>query len=81
MYSQPARFYTVFYFENLINIPVFHLKKKPDGTLLADWPVMWSDGLTGGFSVAESGAYVLEAFKKPQEWIGEVAAHLYHCNY
>lgn len=30
-----------------------------------------TDGPIAGYSVAETGAYVLEAFKKPQEWIGK----------
>ena len=32
-----------------------------------------TDGPIGGYAVAETGAYVLEAFKKPQEWIGNAA--------
>lgn len=38
--------------------------------LVADWPILLSDGPIGGYSVAETGAYVREAFTKPHEWIG-----------
>lgn len=37
---------------------------------VANWPLMLSDGPVGGFSVEETGAYVLEAFKDPKKWIG-----------
>lgn len=60
--------YTAFYLEN--HLQLLSLKKGPDGRLVADWPVLLTDGPIGSYSVAETGAYVLEAFKKPKEWIG-----------
>ncbi|OCB89796.1 NmrA-domain-containing protein [Sanghuangporus baumii] len=63
--------YTSFYYENHLIFPSLTVTKRPDGRLVADWPCMLTDGPIGGYSVAETGAYVLEAFKKPQEWIGK----------
>jgi len=66
--------YTAFYFENFINQDVFKLRKGVvDGTKLevvADWPVLWTDGPIPGYAVADTGAYVLAAFKEPEKWIG-----------
>ena len=66
----------MFYFENFTTFPYFSLKKGPDDTLIADWPLLWSDGPVGGFSVAETGIYALEAFKKPEEYIGMISQRL-----
>ncbi|EJD00674.1 NmrA-domain-containing protein [Fomitiporia mediterranea MF3/22] len=60
--------YTAFYFENLLKFPI---KKDDNGKLVADWPSCLTDGPIGGFSVTEIGAYALEAFKKPKEWIAK----------
>ena len=65
-----ARLHTAFYYENFINLPMFGVEKQADGTYVANWPFLMSDGPIGSFSVAETGAYVLEALKKPEEWIG-----------
>jgi hypothetical protein len=46
------------------------VKEQANGTLLADWSNLASDGPIGGYAVSETGAYVLEALKQPQEWIG-----------
>ena len=62
--------YTSFYYSNFLALPQLRLKTRPDGTLLADWPNVATDGPIGGYDVAETGAYILEAFKKPDEWIG-----------
>ena len=67
------RLYTSFYYENFLQFPSLALKKGPNDKLIADWPLLMTDGPLGGYSVAETGAYVLEAFKKPQDWIGECA--------
>lgn len=48
------------------------MKKGESGKLTAQWPLMWTDGPLGAFSVAETGTYVLTAFKNPQEWIGQL---------
>jgi len=67
--------YTDFYFENFTNpaMSVFAFKKNPalPGTYLAEWPLLWSDGLIPGYAVADTGAYVLAAFKDPGRWIGK----------
>ncbi|EJD00673.1 NmrA-domain-containing protein [Fomitiporia mediterranea MF3/22] len=63
--------YTSAYYENFLAFPNLIIKKDDAGKLVADWPVFWTDGPIGGYSVAETGAYVLEAFKKPKEWIGK----------
>ncbi|EJC99553.1 NAD-binding protein [Fomitiporia mediterranea MF3/22] len=60
--------FTVFYFENFLYL--FPLKKVV-GKVIADWPLMWTDGPLGGYSVTETGAYALAAFKNPNEWIGK----------
>ena len=57
----------------MLNFPAVNLQKK-DGRVVADWPILITDGPIGGYSVAETGAYVLEAFKKPEEWIGKLQA-------
>ena len=72
--THSTRLYTSFYYENHLNFPMVTVQKGKDGRLIADWPCMITDGPIGGYSVAETGAYVLEAFKKPQEWIGELRA-------
>jgi len=61
--------YTVAYFE--IFLSFFPLKRDADGTLEADWPILVTDGTIGGFAVADTGAWVLESFRKPGEWIGK----------
>ncbi|KAH8111932.1 NmrA-domain-containing protein [Phellopilus nigrolimitatus] len=63
--------YTSFYFENFIAFPAVTPKKSEDGKIVADWPVLITDGPIGGYCVTETGAYVLEALKKPKEWIGK----------
>ena len=63
-----TRFYTSFYYENFINILPF--KKDDKGNILADWPIVYTDGPISGYAVEDSGAYVVEAFKKPDEWLG-----------
>ncbi|EJD00672.1 NmrA-domain-containing protein [Fomitiporia mediterranea MF3/22] len=63
--------YTAFYYENLLTFPNLNIEKDDAGKLVADWPVFWTDGPIGGYSAAETGAYVLEALKKPKEWIGK----------
>lgn len=64
------RLYTCFYFENFFGSTAFSVKKGDDGGLVADWSLLWSDGPIWGYSVAETGAFVLEALKKPDEWVG-----------
>jgi hypothetical protein len=32
---------------------------------------MWTDGLIGAYSVADTGAFVLEAFRNPTAWLNE----------
>ncbi len=51
---------------------VFAFKKNPAslGTYLADWPTLWTDGPLPGYAVADTGAYVLAAFKDPGRWVG-----------
>ncbi|KAH8113593.1 NmrA-domain-containing protein [Phellopilus nigrolimitatus] len=61
---------TAFYYENFYIFPDMALKKNEAGKLVAHWPLLWTDGPLGAFSVAETGAYVLAAFKNPKEWIG-----------
>ncbi|KAH8109509.1 NmrA-domain-containing protein [Phellopilus nigrolimitatus] len=63
--------YTSFYFENFLTFPLLMFKKSEDGTVVADWPDILTDGPIGGYCVSETGAYVLEAFKNPGEWIGK----------
>ena len=58
---------TAFYYDNMINI--FGIKNV-EGQLVADWPLMITDGPIGMYDVADTGAYVVEAFSKPGEWIG-----------
>ncbi|KAI5116408.1 hypothetical protein M0805_006226 [Coniferiporia weirii] len=62
--------YTSFYFENFVGFPTFMFKKTTEGKFVAEWPYLLTDGPVGGYSVGETGAYVLEALKKPTEWIG-----------
>ena len=69
--------YTSFYYSNFLLLPSLHLKRKPDGTLLADWNNLQTDGPIGGYDVAETGAYVLEAFKNADEWIGTAYLRLF----
>jgi len=61
--------YTSFYFENFYFFPFIAFKKEEDGTLLADWPYMASDGPIGAYAAGETGAYVVEALKNPGKWI------------
>jgi len=61
--------YTTFYTENFLNS--FKVTKAADGTLEANWPLLQSDGPIPMYAVNETGAYVLEAFKKPESWIGK----------
>jgi len=64
--------YTVFYFENHLNLPPFKLAKgSTPGTALADWPILLSDGPIGGYSVTDTGGYALAAFKDPKTWLGK----------
>ncbi|KAI5117652.1 hypothetical protein M0805_001307 [Coniferiporia weirii] len=64
--------YTSFYYENFLSFPVFLFKKaEHGGKIVADWEYLLTDGPIGGYSVGETGAYVLEALKKPEEWIGK----------
>ncbi|KAI5121379.1 hypothetical protein M0805_001192 [Coniferiporia weirii] len=61
---------TAFYYENFYIFPDMAVKKDEMGKLVAHWPLMWTDGPLGAFSVAETGAYVLAALKDPEQWIG-----------
>ncbi|KAL5528846.1 hypothetical protein ACEPAG_4820 [Sanghuangporus baumii] len=64
--------YSTFYFENFILFDFAKLAKASEsqpGKYIAHWPLLLSDGPLGGFSVEETGAYVLEAFKDPKKWI------------
>ncbi|TDL19695.1 NAD-binding protein [Rickenella mellea] len=62
--------YTAFYYENFATF--FKLAKNADGGLEANWPpVMLSDGPLGMYAVEDTGAWVLEAFKNPTEWVGK----------
>ena len=63
------RVYTASYYENFFSF--FGIKKDFDGRLIADWPMLATDGPIAGYNVAETGAYVFEAFKRPGEWIGD----------
>lgn len=40
------------------------------GKIIADWPFLITDGPIGAYSVGDTGAYALHAFKHPEEWIG-----------
>ena len=62
------RLYTSFYFENFFSLFPF---KTEGGKVVADWPLLMSDGPIGGYAVGETGAYVREAFKHPEEWAGK----------
>ncbi len=66
--------YTDFYFENFTNksLDMFLIKANPTspGDYIADWPVLWTDGPIPGYAVADTGAYVVAAFKDPGRWIG-----------
>lgn len=48
----------------------FMMFQLQGGEIVADWPSLLTDGPIGGYSVADTGAYVLEAFKHPEDWIG-----------
>ena len=61
---------TSFYYDNMIN---FFSIKNEGGRLVADWPLMKTDGPVGMYDVADTGAYVVEAFSKPDEWLGEIS--------
>ncbi|OCB91357.1 NmrA-domain-containing protein [Sanghuangporus baumii] len=64
--------YSTFYFENFILFDFAKLTRASEtqpGKYIANWPLLLSDGPLGGFSVTETGAYVLEAFKDPKKWI------------
>ncbi len=52
------RLYTLFYFENFINLEAFMLRKSSNGSAVeADWPVLWADGPVPGYSVSDTGGY------------------------
>ncbi|THH02949.1 hypothetical protein EW145_g6664 [Phellinidium pouzarii] len=61
--------YTSFYYENFLTFPAFMFKKTEDGKIVAEWPYALTKGFIGGYSVGETGAYVLEALKGHEEWI------------
>ncbi|KLO07079.1 NAD(P)-binding protein [Schizopora paradoxa] len=67
--------YTDFYFENFSNpaMDVFAIKKHPSqpGSFVAEWPTLWSDGPIPGYAVADTGAYVLAAFKDPSRFVAQ----------
>ena len=71
-YLDHCSVYTNFYYENFLN---FLPLKKKDGKIIADWPLLITDGPLGGYSVAETGAYVREAFSNPKEWISTSHPH------
>ena len=68
--SLSSRLYTVAYFESFVPGTLFPYTKVAEGKYAADWPLVWSDGKLGLYSVADTGAFVLAAFKEPQAWIG-----------
>lgn len=72
-----SRLITAFYYENFHIFPDMAIKKSDSGRLTAHWPLMWTDGPLGAFSVAETGAYVLTAFKNPAEWIGQLQRFIF----
>ncbi|TDL21423.1 NAD(P)-binding protein [Rickenella mellea] len=62
--------YTACYYENFTTFA--RLTTNADGALEANWgPINWSDGPLGAYSVEDTGAFVLHAFKNPNEWIGK----------
>lgn len=52
-------------------MPPFTFSKSETGEPFADWPLLLTDGPIGGYSVADTGAYVRVAFKDPAKWIGK----------
>lgn len=62
------RLYTAFYYENFARL--LPLTKGEDGKLSAHWPLLWTDGPIGVYAAADTGAYVKEALKNPERWIG-----------
>ena len=62
---------TTFYFENFIFFGFTQLKKVSDTKYLLDLPLLDTDGPVGGYSVTDTGKYVVAALKDPQTWIGE----------
>jgi len=63
--------YTNFYFQNFLAFPNFKVTKADDGSLVADWALLWTDGPIGAYSVIDTGAYVLAIFKDPTTWLGK----------
>ena len=57
------------YYENFLTFSKF--TKNEAGEVVADWPVLMTDGPIGGYSVSDTGAFVREAFKNGSKWIGE----------
>lgn len=51
--SLNASLYTPFFFENFTN--VWSVTKSDDGKIVADWPILWSDGPIVAFSAADTG--------------------------
>jgi hypothetical protein len=45
------------------------VKDPSTGRPTANWPLFWSDGPIGAYSVADTGAFVLEALKHPETWL------------
>ncbi|KLO09041.1 NmrA-like protein [Schizopora paradoxa] len=62
--------YTSFYFENFTN-PIMGLAIKKENGYVAEWPTLWSDGPIPGYAVADTGAWVLAAFKDPSRFVGQ----------
>ena len=52
--------------------------KVEDGKIVADWPFLITDGPIGAYSVDDTGAYALHAFKHPDEWIGARPSLIMH---
>jgi len=44
--------------------------KEADGSLLINIPIM-EDKYMACYSVEQSGGWALEAFKRPEKWVGE----------
>jgi len=63
---------TSFYYENLLS-EGFHMTSKRDDTVVFSLPYP-SDSTIPAYSVADTGAFVLEAFSHPDKWIGKTLA-------
>lgn len=61
--------YTSMYYENYAHM--LTVKKEETGQLVANWPLVATDGPAVSFSVEDIGGFALEAFKHPNKWIGK----------